>query len=942
MPLDGSLQQPAGDVRLRDTNVQYGSNNERLYEAYSELHSLAQDFEKPFDSPAILVVGHQTDGKSALVEALMGFQFNHVGGGTKTRRPITLHMCYRSSAVHPVCFLLGEEGGGGVAGEREVTLEELQEHIETENRRLEEEGLFWEREINVRIEYKFCPNLTIIDMPGLISPAPGRKNAQLQSAAKQVEAMVLAKMAQREYIILCLEDTSDWGNATTRRTVMQVDPALSRTVLVSTKLDTRIPQFAAPADVETHLAATGLGGESAMLGGAPFFTSVPSGRVGAARDAVFRSNEHFREALAGREAADVAELEGKMGRKLSRHELSHIGVQQLRRFLEQVLQRRYLDNVPSIVPLLEREYRHAAARLEATRTELGDLAHDRLKDKGRAFRESFLSKLALLLRGTVAAPADRFGETLADEHLRGGAFVSTNGEPLPLPSALPNANMRLYGGAQFHRAMAEFRLAVGRLTCPDISREEIVNACGVDDVHDGVNFVRTACVIAVSKAREVFEPFVHQLGYRLAHVLRRLLPVSMFLLQRDGQCLSGHDLFLKRVGAAYHAFIDEVESGCRSRCLEDLTSTTRYVTWSLHTKSTKALRGMMSKLNVPEAVRAAAASASSAAPSSGGGKGGGGGGAAAGGDGGGGAAAAGVMLELLEGTLWQRQLGPLSEEMVAALVCQVFEGIRDFIVQSAELKFNCFFLMPLVDSFPQRLREELEGAWEVDMDEVFDVAAVRAALESRLRGAPAALIHTTLAQPGRPANPSSTAASCWRRVERLQRKFALIHTTLAQQAALAGAAASAARPSELSERMSLVSLTESVSLSALAGGSGGGGGGGGAARQPSAAAAGRYGGGGGVAAARYGGGGGGSGGSIKVAAGGAPGGGSSGGGGDRRGAGDQGPLSRGAPGQLAPAASPSPGAAAGAGGAGAAAMVESKTGPRAHAVALSTATLAGK
>lgn len=52
----------------------------------------------------------------------------------------------------------------------------------------------------------------------------------------------------------------------------QVDPTLSRTVLVSTKLDTRIPQFATPSDVEMHLAATGLGGESAMLGGAPFFT----------------------------------------------------------------------------------------------------------------------------------------------------------------------------------------------------------------------------------------------------------------------------------------------------------------------------------------------------------------------------------------------------------------------------------------------------------------------------------------------------------------------------------------------------------------------------------------------------------------------------------------------------------------------------------------------
>jgi hypothetical protein len=76
-----------------------------------------------------------------------------------------------------------------------------------------------------------------------------------------------------QYIILCLEDTSDWNNATTRRAVMQVDPALARTVLVSTKLDTRIPQFATAADVEIHLAAQGLQGEGPqMLSGSPFFT----------------------------------------------------------------------------------------------------------------------------------------------------------------------------------------------------------------------------------------------------------------------------------------------------------------------------------------------------------------------------------------------------------------------------------------------------------------------------------------------------------------------------------------------------------------------------------------------------------------------------------------------------------------------------------------------
>lgn len=51
---------------------------------------------------------------------------------------------------------------------------------------------------------------------------------------------------------------------------------------------------------------------------------------------------------------------------------------------------------------------------------------------------------------------------------------------------------------------------------------------------------------------------------------------------------------------------------------------------------------------------------------------------------------------------------------------------------AVELKFNCFFLMPLIDAFPTHLREELEAAYEEDLDDVFDVGAVRAALTARL------------------------------------------------------------------------------------------------------------------------------------------------------------------------------------------------------------------
>lgn len=72
------------------------------------------------------------------------------------------------------------------------------------------------------------------------------------------------------------------------------------------------------------------------------------------------------------------------------------------------------------------------------------------------------------------------------------------------------------------------------MPCPEIEREEIMNACGVDDFHDGANVIRTACVVGMAKARDSLEPFLTQLGERLAHIVRRMLPISMYLLQKDG------------------------------------------------------------------------------------------------------------------------------------------------------------------------------------------------------------------------------------------------------------------------------------------------------------------------------------------------------------------------------------------------------------------------
>lgn len=738
-----------------------------LYEAYNELHSLAQELETPFDAPAVLVVGHQTDGKSALVEALMGFQFNHVGGGTKTRRPITLHMKFNPDCHSPLCYLLSDSDP---SVSQHKSLLDLQVYIEAENLRLENEPCqFSAKEIIIKVEYKFCPNLTIIDTPGLVAPAPGRKNRALQAQARAVESLVRAKMQHKEFIILCLEDCNDWSNATTRRVVMQIDPELARTVVVSTKLDTKIPQFARASDVEVFLSPPVCVLDGFMLGDSPFFTSVPSGRVGSGHESVYRSNDEFKQAISLREMEDVASLEEKLGRSLSKQERSRIGVSSLRLFLEELLQKRYMESVPLIIPLLEKEYRSTTRKLNEINQELGSLDEIKLKEKGRAFHDLFLTKLSLLLKGTVVAPPDKFGETLQDERANGGAFIATDGLQFP-HKLIPNAGMRLYGGAQYHRAMAEFRFVVGGTKCPPITREEIVNACGVEDIHDGTNYSRTACVIAVAKARDTFEPFLHQLGSRLLHILKRLLPISVYLLQKDGEFLSGHEVFLRRVASAFNNFAESTERSCRDKCMEDLVSTTRYVSWSLHNKNRAGLRQFLDSFggneqsviggnslpanisqdssftsvpNDKQEIKARTdvklshlASAVDSSTNM--------------------QTTETRLADLLDSTLWNRRLAPSSERIVYALVQQIFHGIREYFLASVELKFNCFLLMPVVDKLPALLREDLESAFEDNLDYVFDITNLRHSFGQQKRDTEIEL----------------------KRIQRLKEKFRQIHEQL--------------------------------------------------------------------------------------------------------------------------------------------------------------------
>jgi hypothetical protein len=153
-----------------------------------------------------------------------------------------------------------------------------------------------------------------------------------------------------------------------------------------------------------------------MLGG-PFFTTVPSGRVGQSKE--FTSNEAFVQALRAAEKNDVGSVTRKMAApQTSNAALQNVGVTRLRTFLEARVEDCYRRNVAKIVPLLQSELRHAESKLASTEQELAALSIDRLKQSANIYRERFAKELANSIHGTVKANPeewDRDVETLQVE-----------------------------------------------------------------------------------------------------------------------------------------------------------------------------------------------------------------------------------------------------------------------------------------------------------------------------------------------------------------------------------------------------------------------------------------------------------------------------------------------------------------------------------------------
>ncbi|RZC90619.1 hypothetical protein C5167_029752 [Papaver somniferum] len=439
------------------------SSAKSRYEAYNRLQAAAVAFGEKLHIPEIIVTEGQSDRKSSLLEALLGFRFNVREVEMGTRRPLILQMVHDDSAVEPRCRFQeedSEEYGNPVSSASKIA-----DIIKTRAEALlnKTKTTVSSKPIVMRAEYAHSPNLTIIDTPGFIL-----KKGEPENTPEEILSMVKSLTSHPHRLLLFLQQCSvEWCSSLWLDTIREIDPMLKRTTVVVSKFDNRLKEFTDRWEADRYLGTSGYLWDNGVDGGF--------------------GEEKF----------------GKF-----------IGFGRLKEYREAELQKRYRDSVPATPTLLEQrcdEVTTYLARVESKIRAISDVAYHRRSAMMHA--ASISTHVGAVIDGAADPCAGKWGKTTKEEQLESGigSWPGVSAEIKP-----PNSTLKLYGGAAFERVMHEFRCATYSIELP-------ANA----GHGEGGKVTEAAAEIARSAVRSWIAPLLDTVCDRLAFVLRNLFDLAV-------------------------------------------------------------------------------------------------------------------------------------------------------------------------------------------------------------------------------------------------------------------------------------------------------------------------------------------------------------------------------------------------------------------------------
>ncbi|KAM0944673.1 putative dynamin GTPase [Dioscorea sansibarensis] len=557
----------ARKYNLMDSSIASDSVKSR-FEAFNRLQAAAVAFGEKVPIPEIVAVGGQSDGKSSLLEALLGFRFNVREVEMGTRRPLVLQMIHDPDALEPRCRFQEEESEeyGGPIVLASAIADVIRSRTEVHLKKVR--GAVSAKPIVMRAEYAHCPNLTIIDTPGFVLKA---KKGEPEGTPQEILSMVKSLASPPHRLLLFLQQSSvEWCSSLWLDAIREIDPTFRRTIIVISKFDNRLKEFTEKWEVDSYLSAGGYLGENTY----PFFVALPKDR-GAV------SNEEFRRQISQVDADVRRHLRDNIKGGFSEEKYGpFIGFGCLREYLETELQKKYKDAAPATLALLEQrcgeitvELAHLDTKLQAT----SDVAH--LRRLAMLHTASICSHVGALLDGASDPAPEQWGKTTTEEQSESG-FGSWPGVTVAMKP--PNYTLKLYGGAAFERVMHEFRCATYSLECPQLSREKVANILLAHAGRGGGGGISEAAAeIARAAARAWLAPLLDTACERLSFILKNLFDLAMERnrnhasdCRRNNGDMDGYIGFHAALRRSYNNFISELSKKSKQLVRHHLDSVT--------------------------------------------------------------------------------------------------------------------------------------------------------------------------------------------------------------------------------------------------------------------------------------------------------------------------------------------------------------------------------
>ncbi|KAK6946709.1 Dynamin, N-terminal [Dillenia turbinata] len=538
------------------------------FEAYNRLQAAAVAFGEKLPIPEIVAIGGQSDGKSSLLEALLGFRFNVREVEMGTRRPLILQMVHDPSAQEPRCRF--QEEDSEEYGSPIISSSTIADLIRSRTEALlkKTKTAVSSKPIVMRAEYAHCPNLTIIDTPGFVLKA---KKGEPEKTPDEILSMVKSLAGPPHRILLFLQQSSvEWCSSLWLDVIREIDPTFRRTVIVVSKFDNRLKEFSDRWEVDRYLSASGYLGDNTR----PFFVALP-------KDRSTISNEEFRRQISQVDNDVLRQLrDGIKGGFDEEKFKPYIGFGCLREFLESELQKRYKEAAPATLALLEQrciEVSSELAKMESKIQATSDVSH--LRKSAMLHAASISNHVVTLIDGAADPPPEHWGRTTEEEKSESGigGWPGVTADVRP-----PNATLRLYGGAAFERVMHEFRCAAYSIECPPVSREKVANILLAHAGQGGSRgLTEAAAEIARAAARSWFAPLLDTACDRLAFVLGNLFDLATernhshnIHSGRKTADMDGYVGFHASLRCSYNQFVKDLAKQCKQLVRHHLDSAT--------------------------------------------------------------------------------------------------------------------------------------------------------------------------------------------------------------------------------------------------------------------------------------------------------------------------------------------------------------------------------